>query len=324
MYHVSIIVPIFNVAECVTDSILSALNQTYENIEFIFVDDCSTDSSMDVVQKIVDSHWRKNDVFIYKMDKNSGVSMTRNSGISKATGEFIFFMDSDDKLSSNCIQLHYEAAIKYNADFTVSGHKIIGSRTVHKASSEFLQKKNVGIVQSYLKKEWSFTSCNKLIKRTIVIDNELFFPPDIIRAEDILWTFRLALCAKNMVSLPETTYFYIIRDNSAISSSYGESNISSFTYVLEQISLMISKSKIYDKIFKEANSFITFHRFNVALFIINNSDTISKKKIMYNRLNTREFYVFTDYGVMSKLLRLPFPIFNYLLYLPYNLYKRVQ
>jgi len=324
MYKVSIIIPIYNVADCVAESLLSALDQTFENIEYILVDDCSSDNSLAIIKDIINGHPRKNDVYISAHANNSGVSIARNTGLEKATGEYIFFMDSDDKLSPDCIAIHYASAIRYHSDFTAASHKIVGSRSVHKSKTISLQKRNDEVIQSYLKKEWSFSSCNKLIRKDIIIDNQLFFQKGIVHGEDILWTFRLALCAKKMICLPETTYFYIIRHNSAISSSYSSKNISSLTFVFEQISSMITESAIYNKFREEANSFITFHRFNVALFIMNNKDELAKKFIMYKKINSKELKKFDNKSILAYLLKLPLPLFIFLIYLPYKFYKRIQ
>ena len=97
---VSIIVPIYNQEEFLNRCIDSVLNQTYKNIELILIDDGSTDASFEICKEYaVDNEKVK--VF---MKKNGGVSSSRNLGLRKATGEFIFFLDADDAIEKNVIE----------------------------------------------------------------------------------------------------------------------------------------------------------------------------------------------------------------------------
>ena len=70
MYLVSIVIPVYNVEHYIQDSLLSALNQTYTNIEYIIVDDCGTDNSISIAQEIIQHHPRKDDVSIFRHEKN--------------------------------------------------------------------------------------------------------------------------------------------------------------------------------------------------------------------------------------------------------------
>lgn len=324
MYKVSLIIPIYNVAGCVAESLKSALEQTFEDIEYVLVDDCSKDDSLKIVKAVTNNHPRKNHINIFQHNSNSGVSTARNTGLKNATGEYIFFMDSDDKLSSTCIEKHYQAAKLSNSDFTVASHKIIGNRSVHKSNTIDLQKSNNEIIQSYLKKEWSFSSCNKLIKRDIILNNRLYFTDGIVHGEDILWTFKLAMCAKKMISISDTTYFYIIRNDSAISSSYSTRNITSLIKVFCQIAESLKWMQESTELRRVANAFITFHRFNIALFLTKNKEPIKVRYSLYSEINSSKLKNFDDNSVFSYLLIIPFPLFRLVTYLPYKIYKLIQ
>lgn len=88
---VSVIVPVYNGAHFLDDTIANLQKQTYTNLELIFVDDCSTDTSLNVLEKY------KKDIIILQHESNKGCAGTRNTGIAYATGEFIAFLDYDDK-----------------------------------------------------------------------------------------------------------------------------------------------------------------------------------------------------------------------------------
>ena len=94
MYKVTLSMPIYNVAPYVERALLSALNQTFESIEFLLVDDRGTDNSMDIVRRIIKDHPRGKDVRIIEHPHNIGLGATRNTAIDNAQGEYLFFMDS--------------------------------------------------------------------------------------------------------------------------------------------------------------------------------------------------------------------------------------
>lgn len=119
MYKVSLIIPVYNVEDYISESLYSALKQTFSSIEYIIIDDCGGDNSMSVVAKILQNHCRTQDVFIYRHDKNLGLSAARNTGLEKAHGEYVYFMDSDDEITEDCIEKLYQAIRDSDADWVM-------------------------------------------------------------------------------------------------------------------------------------------------------------------------------------------------------------
>ncbi len=104
MITVTLAMPVYNVSKFVETSLRSALNQTYPDIEYIIVDDKSTDDSMNIVRKVINGHPRRDAVRIIDHVVNKGLGDTRNTSIDNARGEYIFFMDSDDVITPDCIE----------------------------------------------------------------------------------------------------------------------------------------------------------------------------------------------------------------------------
>lgn len=100
MRKFSIIIPVYNVEKFVKRSIQSAINQTYKNLEILIIDDKSTDSSLKIIQSINDSR-----IKILSNEQNQGTFWTRNKGILNATGEYLLFLDSDDFLETNAVEI---------------------------------------------------------------------------------------------------------------------------------------------------------------------------------------------------------------------------
>lgn len=120
---VTLAMPVYNVAGYVESSLLSALNQTYSNLEILIIDDCSTDNSMDVVLDVIDSYPRKADVRIVHHQGNQGLGDTRNTAINEAKGEYIYFMDSDDVISLNCIEILVGYMLESPVDFVAASRE---------------------------------------------------------------------------------------------------------------------------------------------------------------------------------------------------------
>lgn len=125
---VSIIMPIFNVSETLRSSAQTVLNQTYRNLELIIIDDCSTDNSYDLAKEIQGRDAR---VQVLKLDKNSGAGFARNTGIYKASGDYIAFLDADDKWIETKLEKQLEAFDKTGAVLICSGYSIINSKGVN-------------------------------------------------------------------------------------------------------------------------------------------------------------------------------------------------
>ena len=101
---VSIIIPIYNVESYIANCLHSVFNQTYKDLEIILVDDCGTDKSMDVAKEIIRKYKNDFHIIIEHHTYNKGLSAARNTGLKKSTGEFIYFLDSDDTISNDCIE----------------------------------------------------------------------------------------------------------------------------------------------------------------------------------------------------------------------------
>ena len=123
---VSIIIPIFNVAPYLTRCLQSIEAQTYQDIECLLIDDCGTDHSLRIAEDFIQNHKGQLTFNIIHHQHNKGLSAARNTGIKAATGDYIYFMDSDDAITPHCIEILTDLAKKYpDADY-VQGNIVTG------------------------------------------------------------------------------------------------------------------------------------------------------------------------------------------------------
>jgi glycosyltransferase involved in cell wall biosynthesis len=214
---VSIIIPVYNVAEDIERCLLSVLNQTWEELEVILVNDCSPDNAMEVVDKVIQSHPRGNIVSCLTLKRNQGVSVARNTGIRHATGDYIYCCDGDDYLPFDGIASLAEAAVHDNfPDFVVGNHETVGYRNwvLPLSLPTCVIKDNESIFAAFVNDAWPIIACNKLINHSFLLSNNLFFPEGIPLSEDEYQSFLIACVANRMSVVNKTTYYYAMRVSS--------------------------------------------------------------------------------------------------------------
>ena len=210
---VTIVIPSYQVEDYIETCLRSVANQTYTGpIECIIVDDCGTDKSCQIVEKFISEYKGKIDFRLLHHDYNRGLSSARNTGMDHASGDYIYFLDSDDEITPDCIKKLAKPLESYKYDFVTADFTIVGDRPVTtylKARGEYKS----GIKEAYYRKEWNVTAWNKLCNVDFLKRNDLRFKEGIIH-EDILWSFYLANFANSMYALEDKTYIYNTRETS--------------------------------------------------------------------------------------------------------------
>ena len=224
---ISIIIPVYNVEEYIGVTLDSLLNQTLREIEIILIDDGSTDSS----RCIIESYAKKYNNIKLICQKNSGPSIARNRGIKEATGEFIVFVDSDDLLPENSLEIRYNTAIKENADIVIGGTYKFNSEKKWPMKTHFLgdEEKDIRIDSDIL---WTVGPCNKIFKSSLI--KEIRFPENIKYAEDQVFIIDAYIKAKKIYSINNVIYYYRVRETENNASLTQQRNINA-SNVIRQI-----------------------------------------------------------------------------------------
>ena len=321
-YEVSIIIPVYNVEPYIRESLLSALNQTFGSIEYIVVDDCATDRSMEVVREVINGHPRQKDVFIYRHEQNSGLSAARNTGMAKATGKYVFFMDSDDEITPDCIERHYKAVMKENACFSIANIKLVGAKSVHiKDFTDDCMRKD--LLASFLLREWNVSACNKLYNKGFLQMHNLSFQNGLLQ-EDILWSYNLSLHANKVAWVKEQTYLYKVRGNSITRSKVSSKKIESMLFIIEALMADWERGIIDCKYKKEFAFMVNFYRLNTSLLLLNYAGNRKEAALYYKRLNSGCLASLASLSLQSMVLQLPFGLFRALVLPVYSLYKGIN
>ena len=217
---VSIGIPVYNVAPYVEKSVLSVLNQTYEQLEILIVDDCGTDNSIDIIRNLVASHSRGNCVKILKQSQNMGLGEARNRSIKEATGKYLYFIDSDDYIEPETINIMVEQAESHEADIVIATMRTVEHDT-GKTDPAFSYSKLEVIaghdafanrVCANLHWNIGVTACNTLFNLSFLQKNSLMFAAK--KDEDALFLSDYYSEVECAILMPDITYNYLLRQGS--------------------------------------------------------------------------------------------------------------
>lgn len=246
--RVSIAVPIYNASKYFSRCLKSLFEQSYKNIEYVFVNDGSTDNSMDILYELTAKYpLRKNDVKIIDRKENRGVAVTRNDLLLNCSSDYIFFVDSDDYIDSDIIENLVIQAEETNADIVSSGFVVhqFGREEV-KPSPRFNSKDEM---LQFLLSQGSFHElfC-RLIKRDLFYANNIRFIPELNIGEDWLVMVKCTFYADNIANIEQCGYHYNCDNSYSAMSSIQ-------THTLQK---QLEDLKIFEAIF----SFLTQHNYH--------------------------------------------------------------
>ena len=231
---VSIIIPVYQVENYIERCITSVISQTYSHsaVECIMVDDCGTDNSIMLAQKCIDNY--KGDIRfkIIHNEHNCGLSVSRNNGMKVATGDYIFFLDSDDYISDDCIAKlmngiyeHPEAEVVKGCHFNEQDNET--SLNPHCALSLIDNKK---LMKLFFLEHIPCAAWNTLISRKLIEKHHITFIPHLIY-EDVLWSFYLFRETNSFLIIPDITLFYEINPHSITHSEQKDEELHIRSYI---------------------------------------------------------------------------------------------
>lgn len=255
---ISIIIPVYNASEVIHRCLESINRQTYRKLEILFVDDCCTDDTMDKLHNFLQQHVTDLQIKCIHHKRNRGVAAARNTGLDNATGEYIYYLDADDFMEDNAIELMYREAERCQADITgcewyLSFQK--DERHMIQADAnngdELFVKMARGVIRWNL---WLF-----LVRRSLYEQNTIRFMEGMNMGEDMMVMMKLALCSGKIVIMHTPLYHYVQTKSDSLTKTWAEG-------YQRQIEANVNE---------------------VENYIINRNDTCLKKEIDYLKLNIK-------------------------------------
>lgn len=245
---ISLVIPIYNVEKYLNQCIDSVLNQDLIDIEIILVDDGSTDDS----SMICDEYAQKDNRVKVIHQKNRGLSNARNTGITAATGYYLMFLDSDDWWNEKVSVFEIFKFVNKNPDVdlfiydSIDYNEIDGSHLKRKCKAPIYKKKYSTIeAYEYFSRISNIREAafNKIIKRSTILKNKLFFKEGIVN-EDIDWMYRILRIVKSISFLQYDLIYYRMGRIGSISNSIKPKNL------FDMISIIRESLEYYENEFK--------------------------------------------------------------------------
>ena len=222
---ISVIIPVFHVEHYIVRCLKSVQQQKFASLEVILVDDCGNDNSIPTARKFIggDSRFR-----IVRNKKNLGLGPARDRGVKEARGEYILFLDADDYLTDDALETLCDAVLQDEADITVfqARHLHRFSQRIYPEFPDRINGSGRDFLPAFLMTrtphpifpnvenyEW-----NKLIRRNLIIRNEIRHLPDPLLGEDFYFTTQLLMYADKVVCLPKTLYCYERRNAGSLTA----------------------------------------------------------------------------------------------------------
>lgn len=232
---ISIIIPIYNVETYIEDCLKSVVAQSCSEkgvqLECIIVDDCGTDQSIAICERFVSDYNGSILFHILHHDHNRGLSAARNTGMEIAQGEYVYFLDSDDKITPDCLEKLYAKAKETDADVTFGSYETFGGEN-----------------KQYIAEDYPFvTAWNKLCKRTFLQDNNIQFIEGLIH-EDCPWSFEIECKGAKFAHIQDITYLYLVREGSLQTGKDFNKHFEAYMQILKTYATIIAEtgqSEIY-------------------------------------------------------------------------------
>ena len=218
---ISIIIPVYNVAQYIGTCLESVKRQSFTDWEALVVNDASPDNSCEIVEAFIAENSELN-IRLINLERNGGLSHARNVALEQASGRYVCFVDGDDDIPVDSLQRLYECAEAHNAEVAV-GENLIINKDGNRYMASKVQKtvlEGHEPLESYCMRRWYNTAWGKIIKRSFIENNGLRFLEGY-KLEDEVWTFQIAALARRVCFVKEIVYNYYIREVS-IMSNFGK------------------------------------------------------------------------------------------------------
>ena len=225
MYKISVIIPVYNVSAYLDECLTSIVNQNYKNFEVIVVNDGSTDNSLEIAKK----YEKKYPKLIKVYDKqNGGLSSARNYGIVESSGDYLLFIDSDDYILPNCLEVIGKNINKKKCDILVYSFLIGKDNVYNRMYDNQIENSNKRYIVGMP------NAINKVCKKSLFLDNNIEFPLGLYY-EDLATMPKFAKEKIKIEFIEEPLYFYRVREDSIMNNQKYNPKVDSIFTVLKQL-----------------------------------------------------------------------------------------
>lgn len=285
---VSVIIPVYNVEKYLEKCVESVLNQDFSDYEIILIDDGSVDNSGVIADKLAEN----NSKITVIHQKNMGQGGARNTGIQKAAGEYLLFVDSDDCIKENTLSFLYDTAKKNNSDMVLFGMDFVdeSGKSVNSLVPCGNGIKNLSGRELMLALINDTYAADKLYRRSLFVDNNIEFL-NRVWYEDFGVIMMISLFAEKITLTDKILYYYLQRDNSTMHIKNTDKNEDMLT-VVSAVSDFYKKNNAFEKYYNELCFMTVMHMLVLCTLRVSADDSkhpLLKKFHDYAQKNFPDF-----------------------------------
>ena len=261
---VSIVIPVYNVTPYIESCLKSVMGQTYSgDLECLLVDDCGSDDSIAIAERMIGEYKGPIHFIILHHEHNRGLSAARNTGTEAATGDYVFYLDSDDELTEDCIEklmkpVERDATIEMVVG-NYASYSSRGDQSIRKQQERDVNSQKAVRDFFFCRRGFYINAWNKLVKKELLDEYQIGFKEGVLW-EDNLWTFFLLKHLSHVYLIPEVTYLYYMRPKSITSGTDRERKFQHWKMVYEEIANHFTAGEAG----KEARYFIRYVVFQIT------------------------------------------------------------
>lgn len=237
MPKVSVIIPVYGVEKYIERCVRSLFEQTLDDIEYLFIDDCTPDKSIDILRQVLEEYpQRKEQVVVHSMEQNSGQAKVREWGMRNATGEYVIHCDSDDWVDKDMYEDMYNKAIEAGADVVVCDYEITDGVNYTTTVNACHASNPEQLFDNFLFQRDPWSLCNKLFKKTVYYN--IFYPKGAM-GEDMVICLQSILNCKVLAYISHTYYKYYLNPLSITKDVKRETCIRRSNQLLENANTLL-------------------------------------------------------------------------------------
>ena len=299
MYEVTIAIASYNVGQYIEQCLVSVLNQDFEELEILICDDCSTDNTLEIAERVSNGHPKANHVRIIRGEKNMGTAAIRNIGIDNAKGKYLLFLDGDDYLPKDAVSVLYKQMQETQADLVMGNHTKFEDGVAFSSDNKPLLTygpfyKSELIDCPYALAEWMrrinsdyypVALWNKLFKKSFLLQNQIRCIPSHKIIDDIYFAFQTIIKVHSVAVVDKVTLYFRNRAGSATHIDVREDRMEIYMDIFDQIINDIEKLKKQRDVIPIQLYYVLTNRY-LSGFVIKNIlnskllSTIQKKEFL--------------------------------------------
>ncbi|WP_158142149.1 glycosyltransferase family 2 protein [Vibrio cholerae] len=314
---VSVIMPVYNTELYVERAMISLMEQTLDDVQFIIIDDGSKDNSLSIIKEVINRYPNRKEQVVLISRENRGVAATRAQGIELATGDYVIHLDSDDWADSYWLQKMYDAAIINDLDVVICDYNLVFPNKLIKVHQK-VESTGVECVNLLLKGMLSNMSWDKLVRRYMYKTYNINYISGLNMGEDFLVSLKLLNFAKKIGGVSIPLYYYNKTNDNSLTKIYSENSLLELMSIVGLAEEFITKSGRYN----DYGEGLLFFKLSVRnCFIVNSDRRISTKKkglLLYPESNS-----LIEQGRANKMLTIAYYLHKYKILFTYVFFENV-